>query len=83
MLDKQNKGQATEIDLRNLRETMKIAEESRAAGNHPFGALLAGPDGAGQGHQAQPSAGHLRPDAAGSPTGADRVAGPGPGSGRL
>ena len=42
MLDKQNRGQATEIDLRNLRETMKIAEESRAAGNHPFGALLAG-----------------------------------------
>lgn len=46
MLDSQNRGQATEIDLRNLRETMKIAQESRAAGNHPFGALLAGPDGA-------------------------------------
>ncbi|CAK7257504.1 MULTISPECIES: nucleoside deaminase [unclassified Shinella] len=46
MLDRQNKGQATDIDLRNLRETMKIAEESRAAGNHPFGVLLAGPDGA-------------------------------------
>ena len=46
MLDKQQKGQVTDNDLRNLRETMKIAEESRAAGNHPFGALLAGPDGA-------------------------------------
>ena len=46
MLDKQNKGQATDNDLRNLRETMKIAEESRRAGIHPFGALLAGPDGA-------------------------------------
>jgi len=35
---------ATDIEL--LRETMRIAEESRDAGNHPFGALLAGPDGA-------------------------------------
>jgi tRNA(Arg) A34 adenosine deaminase TadA len=34
---------AADIDL--LRETMRIAEESRNAGNHPFGALLAGPDG--------------------------------------
>lgn len=33
----------TDIDL--LRETMRIARESRDAGNHPFGALLAGPDG--------------------------------------
>lgn len=40
------KGQLTETDLGNLREAMKIAEESRATGNHPFGALLAGPDGA-------------------------------------
>jgi len=35
---------STDIDL--LRETMRIAEASRDAGNHPFGALLAGPDGA-------------------------------------
>lgn len=34
---------ATDIEL--LRETMRIAIASRAAGNHPFGALLAGPDG--------------------------------------
>ena len=34
---------ATDIDL--LREAMRIAEASRDAGNHPFGALLAGPDG--------------------------------------
>jgi len=35
----------TETDIRLLRETMRIAQESRAAGDHPFGALLAGPDG--------------------------------------
>jgi tRNA(Arg) A34 adenosine deaminase TadA len=40
------KGQVMDFDLRNLRETMRIAEASLAAGNHPFGALLAGPDGA-------------------------------------
>lgn len=34
---------ASDLDL--LRETMVIAEQSREAGNHPFGALLAGPDG--------------------------------------
>jgi len=28
-----------------LRRAIAIAAESRAAGNHPFGALLAGPDG--------------------------------------
>lgn len=33
----------TDIDL--LRETIRIAAESRASGNHPFGALLAGPEG--------------------------------------
>ena len=33
------------IDIDLLREAMRIAEESRDAGNHPFGALLAGPDG--------------------------------------
>lgn len=35
----------TDADIRNLRETMRIAQESREAGNHPFGALLAGPNG--------------------------------------
>lgn len=33
-------------DLSLLRETMRIAEASRAEGNHPFGALLASADGA-------------------------------------
>jgi len=32
-------------DLDYLRETIEIARASRAAGNHPFGALLVGPDG--------------------------------------
>ena len=32
-------------DLQYLRETIQIARESRAVGNHPFGALLTGPDG--------------------------------------
>jgi tRNA(Arg) A34 adenosine deaminase TadA len=36
----------TSTDIELLRETMRIAEVSRDAGNHPFGALLAGPDGA-------------------------------------
>ena len=36
----------TSADIELLRETMRIAEVSREAGNHPFGALLAGPDGA-------------------------------------
>jgi tRNA(Arg) A34 adenosine deaminase TadA len=36
----------TSSDIELLRETMRIAEVSRDAGNHPFGALLAGPDGA-------------------------------------
>lgn len=35
----------TETDISLLRETMEIARQSRASGNHPFGALLAGPDG--------------------------------------
>jgi tRNA(Arg) A34 adenosine deaminase TadA len=33
------------IDIDHLRETICIAAESRASGNHPFGALLAGPNG--------------------------------------
>ena len=32
-------------DVEKLRETIRIAAESRNGGNHPFGALLAGPDG--------------------------------------
>jgi len=32
-------------DLMQLRETIQIAKESRASGNHPFGATLVGPDG--------------------------------------
>lgn len=32
-------------DIELLRLTFRIAERSRAGGNHPFGALLAGPDG--------------------------------------
>ena len=32
-------------DLTLLRQTIRIAAESRESGNHPFGSLLAGPDG--------------------------------------
>ncbi|MCP4318924.1 MAG: nucleoside deaminase [Hyphomicrobiales bacterium] len=32
-------------DLKLLHRTIEIAKHSRAGGNHPFGALLAGPDG--------------------------------------
>lgn len=35
----------TETDLRRLRRTIDLAQQSRARGDHPFGALLAGPDG--------------------------------------
>ena len=34
-----------ENDLNLLKITFEIARQSRAEGNHPFGALLAGPDG--------------------------------------
>lgn len=34
-----------ERDLKNLRETIRIAQESREDGNHPFGAMLVDPDG--------------------------------------
>lgn len=34
-----------DTDLALLRRTIRLAEESRARGDHPFGALLAGPDG--------------------------------------
>lgn len=33
------------VDLTYLRETIRIAKESREAGNHPFGATLVGPKG--------------------------------------
>ena len=36
---------ATETDLQLLRRTIELAQQSRARGDHPFGALLAGPDG--------------------------------------
>ncbi|WP_205758645.1 nucleoside deaminase [Qingshengfaniella alkalisoli] len=32
-------------DLDHLRETIRIANDSRASGNHPFGAILVGPEG--------------------------------------
>ena len=53
----------SEVDLRNLRETMRIAQASREGGNHPFGALLAGPDGevlltAGNTHKDDKGPGH-------------------------
>ncbi|MEC3952094.1 nucleoside deaminase [Nocardia sp. CDC153] len=35
----------TEADIRNLVAAVAIARRSRAGGNHPFGAVLAGPDG--------------------------------------
>jgi tRNA(Arg) A34 adenosine deaminase TadA len=34
-----------ERDLEHLRETIRIAGQSRKDGNHPFGAILVGPDG--------------------------------------
>lgn len=36
---------ATEKDLDLLRHSIELARQSRARGDHPFGALLAGPDG--------------------------------------
>ncbi|MGW4242038.1 nucleoside deaminase [Nocardia sp. NPDC004722] len=36
---------ASERDLENLRAAIALARRSREHGNHPFGALLAGPDG--------------------------------------
>jgi tRNA(Arg) A34 adenosine deaminase TadA len=35
----------TEADERNLRRVIELAAEARAAGDMPFGSLLAGPDG--------------------------------------
>jgi tRNA(Arg) A34 adenosine deaminase TadA len=34
-----------ELDLGHLRAAIALAGQARAHGNHPFGALLAGPDG--------------------------------------
>ncbi len=33
-----------EIDLKYLREVVKVARSARENGNHPFGAILVGPD---------------------------------------
>ncbi len=33
------------LDLQRLRLAFKVANQSRADGNHPFGAVLVGPDG--------------------------------------
>lgn len=35
----------TDADIELVREAMRVAQASRDAGNHPFGALLVGPDG--------------------------------------
>lgn len=35
----------TEADLRLLKTAFEVAERAREHGNHPFGAVLAGPDG--------------------------------------
>ncbi len=35
----------TEADIELVREAMRVAQASREADNHPFGALLVGPDG--------------------------------------
>ncbi|MEV0323752.1 nucleoside deaminase [Streptomyces sp. NPDC050658] len=37
---------ASATDLAHLRTAVTVAQRSRDGGNHPFGALLAGPDGA-------------------------------------
>lgn len=39
------KGRDMRDDIQLLRETIRIADASRASGNHPFGALLADGDG--------------------------------------
>lgn len=38
--------QPTDTDLVHLQRTIVLAQTARARGDHPFGALLAGPDGA-------------------------------------
>ena len=35
---------ATDLDVQRLRLAFQVADRSRAAGNHPFGAVLVGPD---------------------------------------
>ncbi len=52
-----------ERDLTHLRETIRIAQTSREAGNHPFGAIPVGPDGnvlirAGNTYQDDKGVGH-------------------------
>lgn len=50
-------------DIERLRDTIRLASESRACGNHPFGALLVGPDGellcqSGNSYSTQGGTGH-------------------------
>lgn len=50
-------------DIDYLREAIKISEESRASGNHPFGALLVSPEGeilirCGNTHKTDKGVGH-------------------------
>ena len=52
-----------ELDLQHLRETIRIAKESRQAGNHPFGATLVDHNGevlirSGNSHQDDKGVGH-------------------------
>ncbi|MET0590833.1 MAG: nucleoside deaminase [Naasia sp.] len=35
----------TDVDLDRLRDAIAVSHRARARGNHPFGAVLAGPDG--------------------------------------
>ena len=39
------KERAMTDDIEHLRQTIRIASESRKCGNHPFGAMLVGPEG--------------------------------------
>jgi tRNA(Arg) A34 adenosine deaminase TadA len=38
-------GDATEADLRHLRQAIALSAETRRRGRHPFAAILVGPDG--------------------------------------
>lgn len=59
----------TRDDIVHLRETLVISAESRKQGNHPFGALLAGPDGevllrCGNSHSVDGGPGHAEANVA-------------------
>ncbi|MEU4025743.1 nucleoside deaminase [Streptomyces anulatus] len=45
MSDTTTQNTATEADVTHLHTAVAVARRSRSGGNHPFGALLAGPDG--------------------------------------